>query len=201
MVLRIPLGCFGVSPTWLSHAPVDLPMSFGYTFAIPQRGPYPVNIATYGFAFSTFARHYSRNLGWFLFLSLLRCFSSGGSLRNAIDSRYALWLFTIGVSPFGNPRIEAYLQLPVAYRSLSRPSSAPDAKAFALCSLSLELSFKSFDLCCSLFELLEFHKQIFIGIHIAVKRFILFPTLNHSTMSVKLYLPIFGKTKLFFDYC
>ena len=44
------------------------------------------------------------------------------------------------VSPFGNPRIEAYLQLPVAYRSLSRPSSAPDAKAFTLCSLSLELS-------------------------------------------------------------
>ena len=43
------------------------------------------------------------------------------------------------VSPFGNPRIEAYLQLPEAYRSLSRPSSAPDAKAFALCSYSLEL--------------------------------------------------------------
>ena len=36
------------------------------------------------------------------------------------------------VSPFGNPRIEAYVQLPVAYRSLSRPSSAPDAKAFPL---------------------------------------------------------------------
>ena len=36
------------------------------------------------------------------------------------------------VSPFGNLRIEAYLQLPEAYRSLSRPSSAPDAKAFPL---------------------------------------------------------------------
>ena len=36
------------------------------------------------------------------------------------------------VSPFGNPRISAYVQLPVAYRSLSRPSSAPDAKAFPL---------------------------------------------------------------------
>ena len=43
------------------------------------------------------------------------------------------------VSTFGNLRIEAYLQLPAAYRSLSRPSSAPDAKAFALCSFSLEL--------------------------------------------------------------
>ena len=39
------------------------------------------------------------------------------------------------VSPFGNLRIEAYLQLPEAYRSLSRPSSAPDAKAFPLRSL------------------------------------------------------------------
>ena len=36
------------------------------------------------------------------------------------------------VSPFGNLQIEAHLQLPEAYRSLSRPSSAPDAKAFPL---------------------------------------------------------------------
>ena len=39
------------------------------------------------------------------------------------------------VAPFGNLRIEAHLQLPEAYRSLSRPSSAPDAKAFPLRSL------------------------------------------------------------------
>ena len=36
------------------------------------------------------------------------------------------------VAPFGNLRIIAYLQLPEAYRSLSRPSSAPDAKAFTM---------------------------------------------------------------------
>ena len=36
------------------------------------------------------------------------------------------------VSPFGYPRINGYLLLPVAFRSLSRPSSAPDAKAFPL---------------------------------------------------------------------
>ena len=36
------------------------------------------------------------------------------------------------VSPFGNLRIVAHLQLPEAFRSLSRPSSAPDAKAFPL---------------------------------------------------------------------
>ena len=36
------------------------------------------------------------------------------------------------VATFGNLRIYAYLLLPEAYRSLSRPSSAPDAKAFPL---------------------------------------------------------------------
>ena len=44
------------------------------------------------------------------------------------------------VSPFGNLRIYAHLQLPEAYRSLSRPSSAPDAKAFPLRSFLLDLS-------------------------------------------------------------
>ena len=43
------------------------------------------------------------------------------------------------VAPFGNPRINGYLLLPVAYRSLSRPSSAPDAKAFPLRSFQLDL--------------------------------------------------------------
>ena len=40
----------------------------------------------------------------------------------------------IEVSPFGNLRVVAYLQLTAAYRSLSRPSSAPSDKAFTLCS-------------------------------------------------------------------
>ena len=42
--------------------------------------PYPEIISNLGLASSNFARHYFRNLVWFLFLSLLRCFSSGGSL-------------------------------------------------------------------------------------------------------------------------
>ena len=36
------------------------------------------------------------------------------------------------VSPFGNSGIKAYVRLPQTYRSLSRPSSALDAKAFPL---------------------------------------------------------------------
>ena len=59
------------------------------------------------------------------------------------DSVYGTQLFAVWVSPFGYPRIDAYLQLPEAFRSSSRPSSAPDAKAFVLCSSSLEQSLKS----------------------------------------------------------
>ena len=99
----------------------------------------PKCISTLGLASSAFARHYSRNLVWFLFLPLLRCFSSGGSPHTPMYSVYVPWFFIMGVSSFGYLRIEAYLQLPAAFRSLSRPSSAPDAKAFTLCSCSLEL--------------------------------------------------------------
>ena len=48
------------------------------------------------------------------------------------DSMHADWILSSRVAPFGNPRINGYLLLPEAYRSLSRLSSAPDAKAFSL---------------------------------------------------------------------
>ena len=41
--------------------------------------------------------------------------------------------YTCRIAPFRNLRLIAYLQLPAAYRSLSRLSSAPSAKAFTLC--------------------------------------------------------------------
>ena len=43
------------------------------------------------------------------------------------------------VPAFGHPRIFRYVLLPAAFRSLSRPSSAPSAKAFTLCPYSLDL--------------------------------------------------------------
>ena len=48
------------------------------------------------------------------------------------DSMHVDRVLLCRVSPFGNLRIDGYLHLPEAYRSLSRPSSAPDAKAFPL---------------------------------------------------------------------
>ena len=55
------------------------------------------------------------------------------------DSTHATQVLPVWVAPFGNLRITGYLLLPEAYRSLSRPSSAPDAKAFPLRSFQLDL--------------------------------------------------------------
>ena len=41
-------------------------------------------------------------------------------------------LDSVWIAPFGHPRINVCLPLPEAFRSLPRPSSAPDAKAFSL---------------------------------------------------------------------
>ena len=74
-----------------------------------------------------FARHYLRNHYYFLLLRLLRCFSSAGLLlfRDDIPSVYR-------VAPFRNLRINVYLPLPEAYRSLSRLSSPPRSKASSI---------------------------------------------------------------------
>ena len=59
---------------------------------------------------------------YFLFLKVLRCFSSLRSPHYVCsDNRSS----TCWVVPFGNPWIKGYLHLPKAYRSLSRPSSPP----------------------------------------------------------------------------
>ena len=62
--------------------------------------------------FSDFARHYFRNLGWFLFLELLRCFSSPGSPPAPM---YSVWDTFRWVSPFGHLRIKAYLPAPRSF--------------------------------------------------------------------------------------
>ena len=103
-----------------------------------------------------FARRYLGNRCFFLFLSLLRCFSSGGSLCIPMYSVCSDRGLLCRVSPFRNPRVNGYLLLTVAYRSLSRLSSALSAKASTLrpfllnlrsaaisCGLVLKMSFRS----------------------------------------------------------
>ena len=86
-----------------------------------------------------FARRYFGNRFFFLFLRLLRCFSSPGSLPYVMDWRTDTWGLLMWVSPFRYLRIVAYLQLPEAFRSLSRLSSALSAKASTLRSLCLTI--------------------------------------------------------------
>ena len=90
-----------------------------------------------GLGSSHFARRYFGNRCFFLFLSLLRCFSSGGSPSYVMDWRMSTWSLSMWVSPFRNLRIKGYLLLPEAYRSLSRLSSALSARASTPRSLKL----------------------------------------------------------------
>ena len=74
----------------------------------------PKDLATLGLAFSDFARHYFRNLGWCLFLALLRCFSSGGSPH--IPILFSIWYLAVGFPIRKSPDRSSF----AAPRSLSQ---------------------------------------------------------------------------------
>ena len=136
----MPFLLFCISPTGLLPPAVCLSRHLRLCKSRALNGPQP-QIRRPGLGSSPFARRYLGNRCFFLFLRVLRCFSSPGFLHRAyfiqrgITAHYCSW-----VSPFGHLRIKGHLHLPAAYRSLSRPSSAPSAKASALCSFSLDLS-------------------------------------------------------------
>ena len=134
-----PATFSSISTTWLSHSLTGLPRPFVYrcfpispsatpTILLQSVWPLPISLATtFGISVDYFSSPY---------------------LDVSVQAVPHVWLFDspyvstgllYWVSPFGNLRIEAYLQLPEAYRSLSRPSSAPDAKAFPLRSYQLDL--------------------------------------------------------------
>ena len=112
------------------------PKPFGYTYKSFMQSTTPTYMYV-GLGSFPFARRYLGNRCFFLFLALLRCFSSGGSppyvMYWRMDDRGSL----CRVSPFGYLWINGYLRLPKAFRSLSRPSSALSAKASTLRSFCL----------------------------------------------------------------
>ena len=73
---------------------------------------------TCGLGYFPFARHYLGNHFCFLFLQVLRCFSSLGSPPFQDIPSSTGW-----VAPFGHLRIKDCVHLPVTFRSLPRPSS------------------------------------------------------------------------------
>ena len=88
--------------------------------------PYPIRISTYGLGSFYFARHYFRNRFFFLFLWVLRCFSSPRSLLIYYFTH--IWITGL-FFPAEFPHSDiygyiGYVLLTVAFRSLSRPSSA-----------------------------------------------------------------------------
>ena len=127
----ISISCTGLSPS-MDGLSRTVPLSISVDYAVRT----PVCTHT-GLGSSAFARRYLRNHFYFLFLRLLRCFSSPGSLRIPMDSVYGTQGLLVWVSPFGYLRVDGYLLLTAAFRSLSRPSSALSAKASTLRSCLL----------------------------------------------------------------
>ena len=130
-VLRIPLALFrfrirGFHPLWLVF-----PEPFFYLPSHLLRSITPMDKST-GLGSFPFARRYLGNRCFFLFLQVLRCFSSLRSLPYVMDWRMDDRGLLCRVSPFRNLRVTGYLLLTAAYRSLSRLSSALSAKASTL---------------------------------------------------------------------
>ena len=131
--------CLRISGTRLSRSLAGFPKTILLSFSslIAVRTPC---CTQHGLGSSHFARRYFGNRCFFLFLRLLRCFSSPGSLPCVMDSRMDDRGLLCRVSPFRHLRIEGYLHLPAAFRSLLRLSSALSAKASTLRSCSLTVS-------------------------------------------------------------
>ena len=126
------------SGTGLSPPPAGLSRPF--PSHAPGRGAAPTTPGAPrrtapGLGSSPFARHYWGNHCCFLFLGVLRCFSSPRSppAPNVRDDRPSGGR----VVPFGHPRVKGRLRLTVVFRSLPRPSSPPRAKASAMRPWSL----------------------------------------------------------------
>ena len=112
----------------LSGGPSQI-LLLSYVYHVAVRTPKCTHL---GLGCFHFARRYFGNRCFFLFLRVLRCFSSPGSPHMAMNSPYADRGLLCRVSPFRYLRIVGYVLLPEAFRSLSRLSSALSAKASTL---------------------------------------------------------------------
>jgi hypothetical protein len=92
-----------------------------------------------GLASSAFAHHYSRNRNCFLFLRVLRCFTSPRYHPLPYAFRQGRRPMTGAGFPHSEtPGSQPGCRLPGEYRRLPRPSSAPGAKASTVCSYKLD---------------------------------------------------------------
>ena len=135
VLLRNRSRALWISHTGLSPSLADFPTSFCYPLTFftcrpalqPRTGSTPC-----GLGFSHFARHYFGNIlfsSGYLDVSVppVPPFTLFGSCKSDRGS-------LCRVSPFGHPGIGARSQLPRAFRSVPRPSSALSAKASSVSS-------------------------------------------------------------------
>ena len=137
-----------------------------------------------------FARRYSGNRVFFLFLRVLRCFSSPGSLPYVMDWRMDDRGLLCRVSPFRNLRIKGYLLLPEAYRSLSRLSSALSAKASTLRSSSLNHVFWMYSVTS--------HDWFYFYEFFSLVRYLLWITTSDVFYKNKIFLSLYAVFKVQF---
>ena len=128
-----------LSPTGLSPSLAGLSRTVRLESAVLYDGPNPRMHAPGFGLFPVRSPLLRKSILFFFFLRLLRCFSSPGSLRTPMDSVHGDWSLSSRVSPFRHPWIKGYLLLPMAFRSLSRLSSALSAKASTLRPYWLDL--------------------------------------------------------------
>ena len=138
VVLRIPLALFRFRLRGFHPLRPAFPKPFPYLPSHLLRSITPQDKSR-GLGSFPFARRYLGNRCFFLFLWVLRCFSSPRSLPYVMDWRMDDRGLLCRVSPFRNLRVNGYLLLTAAYRSLSRLSSALSAKASTLRSYQLDL--------------------------------------------------------------
>ena len=128
-----PRACrnFGYGDFTLCVAPFHALLLF---VQVPRRGPTTPE-ASFRFGLFRFRSPLLTESILFLFLRLLRCFTSPGIANSllCIQSETTEY-YPSQVTPFGNLRVKAYLPLSEAYRSLSRPSSPVSTKASTICS-------------------------------------------------------------------
>ncbi len=133
VVLRIPPAALRLRIRGFHPVPPAFPKRFCCLPACFLRSITPYGIAARFRLFPFRSPLLWESIVFFLFLRLLRCFSSPGSPRVAMDSPRADGGLLRRVSPFRHLRIKGCLLLPAAFRSLPRLSSALSAKASALC--------------------------------------------------------------------
>ena len=153
-----------------------LPLPFAYTTLTSFGRSFQYRSARLGLALCGPKPHGARTMVWALPRSLaatygiILIFSSSGYLDvsvHRVPSVYLLIQYTVTgsasrVSPFRYLRIPACLRLPVAFRSLSRLSSALSAKASTLRPFLLNL--RSAALSCGLVLKMSFRSWRFISV-------------------------------------